>query len=242
MLYRSPGLLGRIWDYFLMLVSAATLGYWILNFEAINYRAGAETELDQWVAVVGVLVGIEIARRVVGVAFVIIGTIMLLYGVFGDSEMIPEVLQHAGDTFPYLCTSIFYKSDGVFGIMANVLATYIILFVIFGAFLEKSGAQRFFIDFPLAAVGHKIGGPGKVSVIASGLFGSISGSATRGGRYRARRFHRRDVHAADHGRRRFHHGGDDRPALFPDHAGGDFPGADVFLQRVHDGALRSQEI
>jgi TRAP transporter 4TM/12TM fusion protein len=61
--------------------------------------------------------------------------------------------------------------------MANVLATYVILFVLFGAFLEKSGAQRFFIDFPLAAVGHRIGGPAKVSVIASGLFGSISGSA-----------------------------------------------------------------
>jgi TRAP transporter 4TM/12TM fusion protein len=61
--------------------------------------------------------------------------------------------------------------------MANVLATYIILFVIFGAFLEASGAQRFFIDWPLAAVGHRIGGPAKVSVIASGLFGSISGSA-----------------------------------------------------------------
>ena len=177
MLYRTPGLAGRIWDYFLMAISVGALGYWILNFEAINYRAGAETELDQWIAVVGVLVGIEIARRVVGMAFVIIGSIMLLYGVFGDSELIPEVLQHAGDTFPYLCTSIFYKSDGVFGIMANVLATYIILFVIFGAFLEKSGAQRFFIDFPLAAVGHKVGGPGKVSVIASGLFGSISGSA-----------------------------------------------------------------
>ena len=177
MLYRSPGLMGRIWDYFLILVSVITLGYWILNFEAINYRAGAETELDQWIAMVGVVVGVEVARRVVGTVFVVIGTIMLLYGVFGDSEMIPEVLQHAGDTFPYLCTSIFYKSDGVFGIMANVLATYIILFVIFGAFLEKSGAQRFFIDFPLAAVGHKIGGPGKVSVIASGLFGSISGSA-----------------------------------------------------------------
>jgi TRAP transporter 4TM/12TM fusion protein len=76
-----------------------------------------------------------------------------------------------------VCTSIFYKSDGVFGIMANVLATYVLLFVLFGAFLEKSGAQRFFIDFPLAAVGHKIGGPAKVAVIASGLFGSISGSA-----------------------------------------------------------------
>jgi TRAP transporter 4TM/12TM fusion protein len=61
--------------------------------------------------------------------------------------------------------------------MANVLATYVILFVLFGAFLEKSGAQRFFIDFPLAAVGHRVGGPAKVSVIASGLFGSISGSA-----------------------------------------------------------------
>ena len=70
-----------------------------------------------------------------------------------------------------------YKSDGVFGIMANVLATYVILFVLFGAFLERSGAQRFFIDYPLAAVGHRIGGPAKVSVIASGLFGSISGSA-----------------------------------------------------------------
>jgi hypothetical protein len=52
-------------------------------------------------------------------------------------------------------------SDGVFGIMANVLATYVILFVLFGAFLEKSGAQKFFIDWPLAAVGHKIGGPGQ---------------------------------------------------------------------------------
>jgi TRAP transporter 4TM/12TM fusion protein len=61
--------------------------------------------------------------------------------------------------------------------MANVLATYVILFVLFGAFLEKSGAQRFFIDYPLAAVGHRVGGPAKVSVIASGLFGSISGSA-----------------------------------------------------------------
>ena len=100
---------------------------------------------------------------------------MLLYGVYGDYA--PELISHAGDSFPELCTSIFYKSDGVFGIMANVLATYILLFVIFGAFLERSGAQRFFIDFPLAAVGHKIGGPAKVSVIASGLFGSISCSA-----------------------------------------------------------------
>ncbi len=175
LVYRARGPVGRVLDYTLIAASIITLGYWILNFEVINYRAGAETELDKWIAMVGVLIGIEAARRVVGIAFVIIGAIMLLYGVYG--HLAPELVSHAGDTFPDLCTSIFYKSDGVFGIMANVLATYIILFVIFGAFLEKSGAQRFFIDFPLAAVGHKIGGPGKVSVIASGLFGSISGSA-----------------------------------------------------------------
>jgi len=175
MLYKSKSLAGRIIDYILLLLSVISIGYWMFNFEAINYRAGAETELDHWVAMIGVLLGVELARRVVGSVFVVIGAIMLLYGVYG--EYAPELISHAGDTFPELCTSIFYKSDGVFGIMANVLATYILLFVIFGAFLEKSGAQRFFIDFPLAAVGHKVGGPAKVSVIASGLFGSISGSA-----------------------------------------------------------------
>ena len=175
LIYRSKTRLGRMIDYLLILASVVSIGYWILNFQDINYRAGAETELDMAIAMVGVLLGIELARRVVGSIFVIIGVVMLLYGVYGDYA--PELISHAGDSFPELCTSIFYKSDGVFGIMANVLATYILLFVIFGAFLERSGAQRFFIDFPLAAVGHKIGGPAKVSVIASGLFGSISGSA-----------------------------------------------------------------
>ncbi len=175
LLYKSKNPLMRVIDYILITLSIATIGYWIINFEAINYRTGAETDLDMAIAVVGVLIGVELARRVVGTVFVILGGVMLLYGAYG--EYAPELISHAGDTFPALCTSIFYKSDGVFGIMANVLATYVLLFVIFGAFLEKCGAQKFFIDFPLAAVGHRIGGPGKVSVIASGLFGSISGSA-----------------------------------------------------------------
>ena len=175
LMYRSRSVAGRVVDYLLMAASVVCIGYWMWNFEAINYRVGAETPLDQWIAVVGVLIGVELARRVVGSVFVVLGGIMLLYGVYGD--LMPDLISHAGDTFPALCTSIFYKSDGVFGIMANVLATYVILFVIFGAFLEASGAQRFFVDFPLAAVGHRIGGPAKVAVIASGLFGSISGSA-----------------------------------------------------------------
>ncbi|MBC8207831.1 MAG: TRAP transporter fused permease subunit [Desulfobulbaceae bacterium] len=175
LLYKSQSRIMRAVDYFLILLSIGTIGYWIVNFEVINYRTGAETPLDMTIAVIGVLLGIELARRVVGNVFVFIGILMLLYGVYGD--YMPDLVSHAGDTFPALCTSIFYKSDGIFGIMANVLATYILLFVLFGAFLEKCGAQKFFIDFPLAAVGHKIGGPGKVAVIASGLFGSISGSA-----------------------------------------------------------------
>ena len=176
LLYRSKSRPGRVVDYLLIAVSVVCIGYWMLNFEAINYRAGAETELDRWIAMAGVLLGVELARRVVGSVFIVIAALMLLYGVYGDHA--PEIISHAGDTFPELCTSIFYRSDGVFGIMANVLATYVVLFVVFGAFLEASGAQRFFIDFPLAALGHRTGGPAKVSVIASGLFGSISGSAT----------------------------------------------------------------
>jgi TRAP transporter 4TM/12TM fusion protein len=175
LLYKSKSKIMRVVDYLLIFLSVFSVGYWILNFEAINYRTGAETPFDMFVAVIGVLIGIELARRVVGNVFVILGALMLLFGVYGSYA--PDLIAHAGDTFPGVCTSIFYKSDGVFGIMANVLATYVILFVLFGAFLEKSGAQKFFIDFPLAAVGHRVGGPAKVSVIASGLFGSISGSA-----------------------------------------------------------------
>ena len=175
LLYKSKSKIMRVVDYLLIFLSIFSVGYWILNFEAINYRTGAETPFDMFVAVIGVLIGIELARRVVGNVFVILGAAMLLFGVYGSYA--PDLIAHAGDTFPGVCTSIFYKSDGVFGIMANVLATYVILFVLFGAFLEKSGAQKFFIDFPLAAVGHRVGGPAKVSVIASGLFGSISGSA-----------------------------------------------------------------
>ncbi len=175
MLYKSKNPYLRVFDYVLMLLAAASVLYWIVNYEALNYRAGIETELDQYVAAVGVILGIEIARRAVGFVFVLIGIVMLVYGIYG--EYAPDLIMHPGDTFLGVCTTIFFREDGVFGIMANVLATYVLLFVLFGAYLEKSGAQKFFIDFPLAAVGHKTGGPAKVAVIASAMFGSISGSA-----------------------------------------------------------------
>ncbi len=175
LLYKSKSKIMRVVDYILIFLSLVSIGYWMTMFETINYRTGAETTTDTIFAIIGVLVGIELARRVVGKIFVFLGVIMLTYGVYG--YLAPDLVSHAGAPFTELCVSIFYKSDGVFGIMANVLATYVILFVLFGAFLEKCGAQKFFIDWPLAAVGHTTGGPAKVSVIASGLFGSISGSA-----------------------------------------------------------------
>ncbi|MBU8850316.1 MAG: TRAP transporter fused permease subunit [Desulfobacterales bacterium] len=175
LMYKSKSKIMRIVDYLLIALSLVSIGYWMLMFETINYRTGAETQIDMIFAIIGVLIGIELARRVVGNVFVFLGVVMLTYGVYG--YLAPDLVSHAGAPFTELCVSIFYKSDGVFGIMANVLATYVILFVLFGAFLEKCGAQKFFIDWPLAAVGHTTGGPGKVSVIASGLFGSISGSA-----------------------------------------------------------------
>jgi TRAP transporter 4TM/12TM fusion protein len=175
LVYQSGTGWKRVLDYVLMALGVVTVGYWIRNFGPLNYRAGAENQTDQIIAVVGTLLGIEIARRVIGWVFVLLGGALILYGVYGYAA--PDLWAHPGTSFMNLSTIIFFKADGVFGIMADVLATYVLLFVLFGAFLAASGAERFFIDWPLAAVGHRTGGPGKVSVIASGLFGSISGSA-----------------------------------------------------------------
>jgi len=175
LLYPSKEKWLRILDYPLILLSVIACGYWILNFEALLYRAGIETQTDKIISIIGVILSVEIARRVIGNIFVILGVIFLAFGIFGP--YVPEPFTHPGSGFLDMCTIIFLKSDGVFGIVASAIATYIFLFVLFGTFLEKSGAYSFFIDFPIAAVGHKTGGPAKVSVISSGLFGSISGSA-----------------------------------------------------------------
>lgn len=176
LIYKSKNKWLRVLDYILMVAASVPVFYFMYDFVDINYRAGAENLMDQWMSVVGVIMGIEIARRAVGNVFVLLGVGMILYGVFGDK--VPDLFQHSGGNFlDTISVTIFLTNDGVFGIMANVLATYVLLFVLFGAFLERSGAQKFFIDLPLAAVGDKIGGPAKVAVIASAIFGSISGSA-----------------------------------------------------------------
>ena len=162
-------------DILYALASVAVVYYWIHEFEVLNYRAGAETNLDAMISIVGVILSLEVCRRVLGWSMTFIGIAMFLYGYLGP--IFPEIIAHRGFGIERLCTALYLTTNGVFGVMANVLATYVILFIFFGAFLHKSGAGRFFIDFPLALAGRSTGGPAKVAVIASAFFGSVSGSA-----------------------------------------------------------------
>ena len=162
-------------DILFAVVSALVVYYWIHEFEALNYRAGAENEMDALVSVVGIFLSLEVARRVLGWSMTLIGLAFLSYGYFGPH--FPDIIAHRGFGIERLCTSLYLTTNGVFGVMASVLATYVILFIFFGAFLQKSGAGKFFIDLPLAVAGRTTGGPAKVAVIASAMFGSVSGSA-----------------------------------------------------------------
>ncbi|HMR65721.1 MAG TPA: TRAP transporter fused permease subunit [Anaerolineae bacterium] len=172
----APGLIDLLW----IAATLGTVGYYIYQFESLQNRAGAYNTTDFYVAVIGLLVCVEVSRRVLGGSMTLIALGFVLYMHYGyvlyDIPII-ESFAHRGRAWDRVATVLFYDQEGVFGVMASVLVTYVILFIFFGAFLRKSGASRFFIDLPLAVAGKSTGGPAKVAVIASALFGSISGSA-----------------------------------------------------------------
>lgn len=181
-LFFIDGLLEKRWrhnptlsDVLFAMVAAGVVYYWLSQFEALNWRAGAENELDSLISITGILVSFEVCRRVLGLSLTLIGASMVAFAYYGP--FLPELFAHRGFSFERICNALFLTTNGVFGVMAGVLATYVILFIFFGAFLHKSGAGRFFIDLPLALAGRSTGGPAKVAVIASALFGSVSGSA-----------------------------------------------------------------
>jgi TRAP-type uncharacterized transport system fused permease subunit len=161
---RAPQL-PNLSDVLLALSAAAVVLYWVVEFENLNYRAGAETELDALVSIIGLILSLEICRRVLGWSMTLIGVAMLGYAYFGP--YFPEIIAHRGFAVDRLATFLYLTTNGVFGVMANVLATYVILFIFFGAFLQKSGAGKFFIDLPMALAGKSVGGPAKVAVMAS---------------------------------------------------------------------------
>lgn len=168
-----------LFDLVLMGTTIYVVNYYIQNFRALQFRAGNYNETDFLVGVIGLAISIEIARRVLGWSMTFVGAFFLLYLHYGYllRGTFLEAFAHRGQSWERVATVLFFDQEGVFGIMANVLVSYVILFIFFGAFLKASGASRFFIDLPLAIAGRTTGGPAKVSVISSALFGSISGSA-----------------------------------------------------------------
>jgi len=149
--------------------------FWV-DGQSLGNRAGFETTTDTVIGLLGLLVVIEAARRSLGLALPILSIIFLSYAAFGSS--FPSWLfPHRGYSLPRIVAQTFLHSQGIFGTALSVMFTYVFLFVIFGAFLEATGATRFIVDFAQRVFGKSPGGPAKVAVLSSGLMGSLSGSA-----------------------------------------------------------------
>ena len=140
--------------------------------------------IDVTVGVVTIVVVLEAARRAVGLGMTIIGAVFLVYAFAGSrgelpllADWMPGILNHRGYPLDRVASQMTLGAEGIFGLPLGVAATFIFVFVLFGAFLEVTGAGKFFIDLAYAATGRQRGGPAKAAVIASAGMGSICGSA-----------------------------------------------------------------
>jgi TRAP transporter 4TM/12TM fusion protein len=122
-----------------------------------------------------IILSLELARRAVGTVIPTIGIALLIYAYFGP--YFPLGLAHSGFSFSRIAEYLFLTSDGILGMIANIFASYILIFVVFGSFMEVSGAGKVFVDLAYAITGKRTGGPGLASVITSALFGTVSGSS-----------------------------------------------------------------
>ena len=172
---KSPASRPSLFDMLLVGMSLLSLGYWIVEYPNLANRAGAYTRLDIAMGAIALIASVEVSRRTVGWGLPVIAAVGILYALFGRA--MPEAIAHKGFTPSRIIEYCFFSQAGIFGIMANVMATYVILFIFFGAFLEKSGVGQFFINLPMSLAGRSIGGAAKVSVVTSGFFGSVAGSA-----------------------------------------------------------------
>ncbi|MCS7280087.1 MAG: TRAP transporter permease [Desulfobacterota bacterium] len=162
-------------DYVFMAMTIIPYIYVIVNFDQWIYRVGvAPTKWDTIVSLMFVLAILEMTRRTTGLALSIIAGLFILYGYFG--KYLPGLLYHKGYSWPRILTYLF-SLDGILGLPIFVSATYVYIFVIFGSFLKSSGVGDYFIKFANALVGWARGGPAKVAVISSSLFGTVSGSS-----------------------------------------------------------------
>jgi len=167
---------GRVawYDYGLGILSFA-LAFYHLFFEGeLIQRAGDPSTADIVVGCAVVILIFEAARRVMGLALPLICAAFLVYALFG--QYMPSFLQHRGFAFHQVIDQLFIGTEGVYGIPTFVSATFIFLFILFGAFLERAGMIQLFNDISMGLVGHARGGPAKVSVVSSAMMGTVSGS------------------------------------------------------------------
>ncbi|WFE76432.1 TRAP transporter permease [Roseinatronobacter sp. S2] len=181
---RPRGALGWVIDAG-FLTAAFLSGFYIIWYlDDIIARAGWWTATDITVGIICIIAVLEASRRAVGLGLTIIGALAIIYALAGPrgalpqvGEWMPGILSHRGASVDRLVGQLYLGQEGIFGLPLGVAATFVFMFVLFGAFLEKTGAGKFFIDLAFAATGRKPGGPAKAAVIASAGMGSISGSA-----------------------------------------------------------------
>ena len=165
------------WAVDTVLISGSILAalYLTLNLDAIVSRAGAWSGTDVFVGVVAVVTLLEASRRALGWPISFIAACFIGYGYAGP--FLPGVLRHGGYSTGRLVGQLYLGQEGIYGIPLGVAASFVFIFILFGALLEVTGAGQFFIDLAYAATGRQRGGPAKAAVLASAAMGSVSGSA-----------------------------------------------------------------
>jgi len=163
-------------DSAFIIIGAVSTLYVYFLWEPMFMRAPFPEVIDIVIGTLVVIAVLEGTRRELGKAIPILGIIFILYALYGKMIPIREIA-HRGYSFTRVIANLAQASEGIYGQVLGVSATYIFLFVLFGAFLEHSGASQFFVDLSLAFFGKTRGGPAKVGTVASGLFGMVSGSA-----------------------------------------------------------------
>ena len=168
---------GQPWQplaWVLGLAGMATAFYqWYFEADLIQ-RSGDLTDSDMVIGLLLIVLVFEAARRVMGIALPFICALFLVYGLFG--QYLPGDLMHRGYDLDQIVNQLSFGTEGLYGTPTYVSATYIFLFILFGAFLEQAGMIKLFTDFAMGLFGHKLGGPAKVSVVSSALMGTITGS------------------------------------------------------------------
>ncbi|MDY4130161.1 MAG: TRAP transporter permease [Treponema sp.] len=163
------------YDIVLGLIGSACWMYVVINFQDLARRTGAFLPQDIIVGVIGILVLMESCRRIVGIPILIIASAFILYAFLG--AYLPGFLNHRGYKLDRITAHLFYNTEGIMGVPLGACSTFIFLFILFGALLEKTGIGQFFIDTCNAIAGSASGGPAKVAVLTSALLGTVSGSS-----------------------------------------------------------------